>query len=218
MFSFIIIGKDPDKRHSYIQSFCTEKGIGKFDITTIDPLENSFGIAEIRNIQKTTYLRPMQGKEKAVILNNAQTITLEAQNALLKLLEEPPNNTYIFLSATTDGPFLPTILSRCKKVVLEQEKGNLASDKKEALQLSLQAMQGTIGERLSLAEKLAAKKEELPLWFEQIILLLRDAMLSQPEEISYPQLLRGLQHAHTLFQTTNVAPRMILEHTFLSLW
>ncbi len=218
MQSFIIASRNTEKRKDYIESFCTSKSISQFDKHYIQPGENSFGITEIRNVQKTAFLRPQKGSEKAIILENAQKLTTEAQNALLKMLEEPPTNTYIFLSATTENFFLPTILSRCKLIILPEQDTTISDEEKEILHSQIQIMTtGTVGDKLYLAEKVAGEKEKIGEWLREIVLLLRDNMLEDPKNATYPNFIVQMQEASKFFQTTNVAPRVLLEHTFLSL-
>ena len=216
--SFLITAKSEQARQDYIADFCQQKGIGKYDQMLVIPEEESLGNAQVRLAQKTAYLAPLQSKEKAIIFTQAHTLTLDAQNALLKLLEEPPVHTYIFLSADTDQPFLPTILSRCTLIVLDtKEQAPLSPEESEQLIQDIHVLQtGTLGDKLALAEK-RAKKEELDSWLTNSIFLLRDKMLAQPEEPTYMIILKQLQEARRLFQTTNVAPREILEHIFLAL-
>src|SRR5690242_2466527 len=105
MYSFLLISQDNQKRKEYIDTFAREHIISHFDIAYIEPYDASLGIADIRVLQKTAYLAPGQGKEKMIVLEKAELLTTEAQNALLKTLEEPPQNTYIMLSATSDSNF-----------------------------------------------------------------------------------------------------------------
>lgn len=218
MQSFLLVGRNQDKRQAYITDFCQQQKIGKFDLHYFTPEENAIGIQKVKDIQKSAYFKPISSTEKAVIIADAQLLTLDAQNALLKLLEEPPQNTYIFLSATTDTLFLPTILSRCKKIVFAEEKVPLTEQEQETLteQLAILEGQGS-GEKLFLAEKISSDKEHLGEWFEKMIFFLRECMLTDTENAFYPHMLQQIGKAHQLFQTTNVAPRVILEHTFLEI-
>jgi DNA polymerase-3 subunit delta' len=76
--------------------------------------KNSLGVDEIRDansfLQKTSYL----GKFKTVLVENAQTMTQAAMNALLKTLEEPSDNSVIILLTHDIECLLPTIISRCR--------------------------------------------------------------------------------------------------------
>lgn len=77
--------------------------------------ETSIGIESIRQVQEHLKLQTpgSQAIRRVVIVNDAQRLTIEAQNAMLKILEEPPADTCIILSADRDRSLLTTIRSRC---------------------------------------------------------------------------------------------------------
>ena len=81
------------------------------DVIELDGASNR-GIDEIREIKETVKYPPISGKYKIYIIDEVHMLTKEAFNALLKTLEEPPNNV-VFVLATTDSHKIPeTILSR----------------------------------------------------------------------------------------------------------
>lgn len=76
--------------------------------------KKSIGIDDIRDqIQKDIDIKPYQYAYKIYIINKANTLTVQAQNALLKTIEDPPNYAIIILLTDNANTFLPTILSRC---------------------------------------------------------------------------------------------------------
>ncbi|CCQ12176.1 DNA polymerase III delta prime subunit [Pseudoalteromonas luteoviolacea B = ATCC 29581] len=78
--------------------------------------ENGIGVDEVREIGDFVVHSAQQGGRKAVIVEDAQQLTVSAANALLKTLEEPTKNRYLLLTCT-DVSLLPaTISSRCFKV------------------------------------------------------------------------------------------------------
>jgi hypothetical protein len=83
----------------------------------IEP-KGTISIDTIRSIQDFVKLKTIgnQPFRRAIIIENAQTMTTEAQNAFLKLLEEPPKDTVIILTATSNQSLLPTIYSRVQKI------------------------------------------------------------------------------------------------------
>ena len=100
MVSFIVIAKEKRKREAYSKEFAKEHVINAFDITIIEKDETkvqSIGIETIKQIHKKIFLKPIKSKEKLIIIEDAQLLTPEAQNALLKVLEEPPAHTFIML-------------------------------------------------------------------------------------------------------------------------
>ena len=84
------------------------------DVVTVDDeTHKGVGVEVIRRAREDLYLRPNEGRRKIYVLPRAMDMNLNAQNALLKILEEPPEyGAFLLLS---DGPerLLPTIRSRC---------------------------------------------------------------------------------------------------------
>jgi DNA polymerase-3 subunit delta' len=85
------------------------------DLNVVRPEEEgkSLGVDEARGLQRLIGVRPYEGGRAVVIVEDAQDLTVQAQNALLKTLEEPPEHAILILLAETLSPLLPTILSRC---------------------------------------------------------------------------------------------------------
>ncbi|MFH1678630.1 MAG: DNA polymerase III subunit delta' [Candidatus Omnitrophota bacterium] len=73
-------------------------------------------IEQIHQMQREIYLRPYEGKCKAFIIFNAEGLTEESSNCLLKIIEEPPENSLIILIASDLRRIIPTIISRCHKI------------------------------------------------------------------------------------------------------
>lgn len=86
------------------------------DIEILQPQKASFGIEEILHWQERVYRKHYEGKYKVFILEQADKLTLPAENALLKVIEEPPEKTIIILSAQNAETLLPTIQSRAQAV------------------------------------------------------------------------------------------------------
>jgi len=76
----------------------------------------SIGIDLVRGVIETLSKHPFEGKRSVVVLFEAHLATVEAQNALLKLLEEPPPSAAIILVTEFPDRLLPTILSRCTEI------------------------------------------------------------------------------------------------------
>ncbi len=74
----------------------------------------NISIESIRNLKKFFELSSHSiGGNKVILINNAESLTLNAANALLKILEEPPENSYLILTTENISSLLPTIVSRC---------------------------------------------------------------------------------------------------------
>jgi replication-associated recombination protein RarA len=87
-------------------------------VTVVAPEKGSISIDQVRELQKQLKLK-VPGTDtirRVIIIEQAQTMTVEAQNALLKSLEEPPSDTVIVMTATDSKLLLPTIESRVQQV------------------------------------------------------------------------------------------------------
>lgn len=83
------------------------------DFLYLEPDGNSIKIEQIRELQKRIQEKPIISSKKVYIIDNADLMTKEAQNCLLKTLEEPPEFAIIILIGTNENAFLTTIKSRC---------------------------------------------------------------------------------------------------------
>ena len=84
---------------------------------------NTISVADIRSqINGDIGIRPYSGRYKVYIVDQAEKMNEQAQNALLKTIEEPPAYAVILLLASQTGAFLPTILSRCITLSLKPVK------------------------------------------------------------------------------------------------
>lgn len=223
MHSLIIVSKDLQKRQRYLEKLCRENNIDHFDISLLES-EKAIGIESVRNFQEKIFLKPLKSKIKAVILKIDQGITLEAQNALLKILEEPPEDTTIVLSIANEDLLLPTILSRCKTISLDEKQIELSKEEiTQYLNILVSLLSSGAGERLKFAQDYGRTKEEALFFLEKMIMAIRKKMIEDQVGkksdliTQYPNLLISFQPAHKTISTTNVNPRYVLENLFLNL-
>lgn len=225
MTSFVIASTSKIKRKAYIEEYCRELNIDKYDITLVEKDNQiktntqSIGIDEIKNLHKKIFLKPINSEVKAVVIDDAEMLTTEAQNALLKVLEEPPSYTIIILGAANSDSLLPTILSRCQIIELSSEILSLSDAEKQehiTFLTSIPSMQ--IGDRLKAAEDISLDKDAATLWIGKLILTLREQIIEQSDQIpllfSY---IKSLEQLHKLLKTTNVNHRFAIENTLLSI-
>ena len=84
-----------------------------------DGSRRSFHIDTIRQLRQNAWLLPGEAPCRVCVLCGAENMTDQAQNALLKILEEPPEHTVFILTAENRAMLLPTILSRVQTIRLE---------------------------------------------------------------------------------------------------
>jgi DNA polymerase-3 subunit gamma/tau len=88
-------------------------GNSSLDVLEMDAASNR-GIDEIRDLRDKVNLAPAAGRVKVYIIDEVHMLTTEAFNALLKMLEEPPEHVVFVLATTEKHRVLPTIISRCQ--------------------------------------------------------------------------------------------------------
>lgn len=103
------------------------------DIIQIIPDGNSIKIDQIRKFQHQISYKPYESERKIYIIKEAEKMSLQAANSLLRILEEPPEYATIILLATREESLLPTITSRCqiikfKPLMVEEIADKLVSE------------------------------------------------------------------------------------------
>lgn len=126
------------------------------DFKQIESIDGKIKIEQIREMQKRIAEKPIISNKKFYIIDNADTMTKEAQNCLLKTLEEPPEYITIILICQNEDNLLTTIKSRCTRMNFEP------IDRKEMIQfLSQNGEQNIDGEIVELSQGSIGKYLEL---------------------------------------------------------
>ncbi len=85
------------------------------DVVNVSPEKKKvITISQIREMGVTLSSKPNEAKKRMVLISNADVMNVQAQNALLKMLEEPSETTFFVLTAKGLASLLPTVLSRCR--------------------------------------------------------------------------------------------------------
>ena len=216
MVSFLISAKEKNIAKLEWQKICDREKIDKFDLTIIEP-EKTMGIGDIREAQKNLYLKPFKSPKKAVILDAGLGISTEAQNALLKSLEEPPDNTIIVLIVSELESVLQTIISRCKVINLNKDVNLTEEEEGDYKKILDKLLEATTGEKLKLAQNYGRTKEEGTQWTEKMILVLRGIILEQEGGKTLLIILKEFERANKILKTSNANPRLTLENLFFSI-
>jgi DNA polymerase III delta prime subunit len=215
MQSFLIIAKNKNEATSYASDLLKENKVDPLDVN-LQTYEKAMGIEDVRNIQKAILLKPFRGKIKAVVVNAYENITTEAQNSLLKILEEPPINTIIIIATSTKEFLLPTIISRCKIISLWEKETKLPKEDLSKFQDILNTLfNSKTGDKLKIAQDIASDKEDVGLWLEKMAIFAKDK-LAENDNAKYLKFLKELQKTYKNIKSTNVSPRVALENLFLS--
>ena len=117
MFAQAVMCQGPDPRPCGACPACKRVLAGSHpDVKILRPEKKSIGVDEIRDLIGYLAVRPYEGGRHIAIIEQADKLTVNAQNALLKTLETPPGDAMFILISDAPGTLLPTILSRCQSV------------------------------------------------------------------------------------------------------
>lgn len=198
----------PEEAESYLCSLCDKLGIKLKNNPDFFAFRmDTFGIDEARQLgvlsaRKTITSAGTGQAGKKIFLIAPTHLTLEAQNALLKVFEDPFPDTYFFLAIRGEGLILPTLRSRMQITRLSRGSASEHSDAKYFLSLSLK-------ERLLFAKKFADEDEKLPVFL--------DDMLSLLKKENKQSLIKNIYNIRRFADDSAAASRMIIEHLSLVL-
>ena len=139
---------------------CTCKSCIEFDSNNnpdfqlIEPIDGKIKIEQVREMQRKIAEKPIISDKKVYIIDDSDTMTTEAQNCLLKTLEEPPEYITIILICSNENNLLSTIKSRCTRIYFEpiSEEKIINYFGKDVNKNIIQFSQGSIGKALKLNE------------------------------------------------------------------
>ncbi len=227
MHAFLISSGTKEKRLEEIKRFLHAWKIGKFDQVTLVPSGNTLTIGQVRELTNRLELVPYQSPFTVGIISDAHLLTLQAQGALLKTLEEPPAQAKLILETENAALLLPTITSRCQIIDLGAGEDLPIEIQLQALKVIKHLCQATPGRCLAEIERLVKGREEAVDWVDQAIVALHQLLLAQfgktvaqekqlalYAHLPTTKLLRQLMLARSQL-AVNVNPKLVLDQVFL---
>lgn len=218
MPSILVFGSNKENRNKKVNSILQNVDLNEDennpDLLTIKKQDDkgSLGIKQIREAISFLTKRPFSHKNKAVVIKDADLLTVQAQNALLKTLEEHPDYAYIILSTKTEDVLLETVISRCKRIKVHE------LDEIKELEINVdEVLSDSKGERLTRVNNLAKKDtSDILLLLEGWINQLRQNLgKSNPSNTA-----KNIERINKVLQDleqTNINTKLALEKLFLEL-
>lgn len=115
----------------------------------------SIGVAEVRELKSDVYIKPNDLERKIYVISHADRMTPQAQNALLKILEEPPETVIFFLLCENRAALLPTVRSRMQMLSMERFRDEVLLELLKAHEPAARALDKRDPEKLALFVRLA---------------------------------------------------------------
>lgn len=211
--SYLIVGREEARRQKTTQlakSLVIDLGKTSPDIFVISPIRTAVTIDQVRDLKRHIFQKPVQDKFKFVLIEQAEKLTIEAQNALLKILEEPPTHAIIVLEAHDKTALLSTIRSRVITIQAAFSPHKLGADS-ILLQTDLHELLTQI-----------AQVENAPSWLdEQMITLYTKLKEDTAQNLSTSKAvcdtIEKCAQAKQMI-AANLNPKFVLAHLIFSTW
>lgn len=221
LHSFCIICEDQTIKNEFIQNKLTALEISTIDRMIMD--SDPIGIAEIRKLKLWAGQKPFNSKHKVISIWS-DFLTPEAQQALLKLLEEPPEHTFIYLLSSNESILLPTVLSRCEIVYLSNIKSGTVQLDPKIEEFWEKILSQNIGERLREITSLVSEREDARIWLKENLIFWRQKLLQRATDnknnelssLHVVKILRLLQKTYNQIET-NISLKLAIDHLFINL-
>ena len=207
--SYLFFGESQIGKFTFAASFVFFLENGEFappaggrpliDAKIFSPDESGIiGIDAVRELKKFLYQRPFLSSRRSAVFDSAESLTPEAQSALLKIIEEPPSFSLIIFIAAEASVFFPTLASRFTKIYFSRlsqkliEKFLRENFKIDSARASLIAQQsfGRIGRAIEIMNqdtryKIQDTRDNIGEYLEELILSLRKNLFKNSSKLSW---------------------------------
>lgn len=219
--AYLFVGQDSSGKRKFAEDISLLLTGKNFDnnpnLKLIEPDEErekyKIQIESIRNLKSFMSFRPYSGGYKLSVINNVDTMTIEAANAMLKILEEPPKKSVLILISSKPRLLPQTILSRCEAVIFPPVPEVKTDETEKALAELRRVARQSLGERIKYAKQLYEKKSYaklINLWLKSIRLQLSEKPIVAP-------VLRNLLNLSYIVSQPQYNHRIALENFLLNL-
>lgn len=205
--SFVCIGEKVPCNEC---KFCvkTEKEINP-DVFVLETEEKTILVDEIRKLRKDAYIMPNECEKKVYIIKDAEKMNVQAQNALLKILEEPPKFVCFILECENEKKLMQTIRSRCSIYRFNDEKYDLDENCLEKAREMIKAIEKN--DELLMLQVSYKTKEEFLVTIGIIKIFLRDALVLEEEnciDFALCKKISSSKNANELFKIYDICVKI----------
>jgi len=222
MGSILVCGSSLQKRKEKVTELVSkvDKNLLKEDhpdrlSVTMEKGKKSISIAQIRKMIEFLSTKPYSSKNKVVVISPAEKMTTQAQNSLLKILEEPPYFAIIILSAKTEQSMLTTVISRCRKIKADHSGDDKFLDNSETTHFN-EILGYDVGRKLKLAETLSKNDDDFIINLLEFWIREERFEMTENEKFNKHTNIELLLNFLEDIENTNVNTRLALETLFMS--
>lgn len=212
--ALLITGYNSTSSLKLAQKLSADSLIPAPDVFIVDSV-TSIGLAEIKKVTQFLSRKPLFKANKIAFFPSAEKLTLAAQNAFLKTLEEPPAHSLIILIAPHPDRLLATLTSRCQTYSTVESASLDETTTKNLTIFVNQLQQSSPAQKIILAGQLAVSKTSALEFCQNLLIYLRHLMIKK-SQLSLALSLRQINQA-IVYLNQNVNPKLCMENLFLQL-
>lgn len=205
MISHLLITEKKRSADKYLKEKLLAKNDLFFEIT---PEGKKYAISEVKQVLGE--IKIYNPKKRVFYFPSFDASSLEAQNAMLKILEEPPQGVLFVLTSNSVSRLLPTIVSRTKVIKIENASA-LKPDAKISAALKAFLDNGQLS-KLDFAAFQAKTLEEALEVSDQICLFFKHLLKSDKNS---PKVIREVLRLRGLIENNNITPQMTIDHMLI---
>lgn len=209
MLPILLVSNNAAQKEAFIASLVEEHAIAPYNVHQYQPEKKEFSIDTVREIK--TLLIHHNPDRRIFILHLFDYATVEAQNALLKTLEEKPDQVLIVLSVEKSDSVLPTIRSRTRMVRLEQQHTPVSEEIRAELQKAVS--QGAV--LVTATPFLSVSNEDTNRIFDEVMMFFYERLKQNDPRAS--RVLKTAFKTKQLFNINNLNHQLALDSLLLSI-
>ncbi len=172
LHSILITNGSKQDRLKKAKSIVNQQLKQSLDITILEP-DPSITIKQVRQLVSFLSKKPVKLKNKIALIKDADKLTLPAQHAILKTLEEPPSHSIIILLSPQKSSLISTITSRCQVIKLKSTFKLTTQETKNQKKIYDQIIKANFGKRITIINSFTNTKQNALKFVKNQLLLLR---------------------------------------------
>jgi len=217
--AYLFVGQDSARKKEFSEDVCEMLTGKRFennpDIKLIGPDKdkNKIYIENIRDLKSFMALKPHSSEYKIAVVDDADTMTIEAANAMLKILEEPPKNSVLVLISSKPSILPRTVLSRCESVIFPPPAEVQTDEMIGAVADLRKVVKQSMAERIKYAKNIYEKEN----YAELVNLWLRSLRLQLVDKPTVAPVLKNLLRLSYIISQPQFNHKIALENFFIQL-
>jgi len=216
MLPLIIVSREEDTLERYLKNYISKRGFSPSLIFKIRPLANQISINQIRELRRDLIIGT--SNIRLVVFYDFDKSSLEAQNSLLKILEDQTDTNQFILICNNAEKILATIRSRSKVILLDQTTKKLKLEKDYKDFLDKIRVTPNLG-FLNDGKVASVNKEDCLFFLNQIISYFQDQIRNRPDQSKIEiRILNKVLSQIQLVENNNLNPQLCLDNLLIFIW